>query len=74
VSENSGRGVGLSAVLAAVNEVHGKVEIHSELGVGTRFVFTFHVPSLAPRRRPQTRRSLPPVMTAQLPVLKGELS
>jgi two-component system chemotaxis sensor kinase CheA len=74
VSQNSGRGVGLSAVLAAVNQVHGKVEIHSELGVGTRFVFTFHVPSLAPRRRPQTRRSLPPVMTAQLPVLKGELS
>ena len=73
VSENSGRGVGLSAVLAAVTEAGGKVDVDSEPGKGTRFCFTFHVPTLNPRRRPRTRRSLPPAVSAMLPVIKGEL-
>jgi two-component system chemotaxis sensor kinase CheA len=74
VTETSGRGVGLSAVLAAVTEAGGKVDVDSAPGKGTRFCFTFHVPSLNPRRRPSTRRSLPPAISAMLPVIKGELS
>jgi two-component system chemotaxis sensor kinase CheA len=72
VSETSGRGVGLSAVLAALVGARGHVEVHSELGRGTRFVFTFHASSLTPRSRRGTRQSLPPVMSAALPVFKGD--
>jgi two-component system chemotaxis sensor kinase CheA len=72
VSETSGRGVGLAAVLAAVDEAHGRVDVQSERGTGTRFVFTFPVPSLAPRKRPGTRRSLPPPISAVLPVFQGD--
>jgi nitrogen-specific signal transduction histidine kinase len=74
VSEVSGRGVGLAAVLAAARDAHGNVEVDSAPGKGTQFRFTFQVPSLAPRRRPQTRRSLPPAVSAMLPVIKGEPS
>jgi two-component system chemotaxis sensor kinase CheA len=73
VSETSGRGVGLAAVLAAVTEAHGRVEIHSELTRGTRFTFAFHVPSAAARMRRETRQSLPPAVSAILPVFKGDL-
>jgi two-component system chemotaxis sensor kinase CheA len=73
VSETSGRGVGLAAVFAAVVDAHGRVEVRSELTRGTRFVFTFHMPSAAPRIRRATRRSLPPAVSAMLPVLKGDL-
>ncbi|HEY0480833.1 MAG TPA: ATP-binding protein [Kofleriaceae bacterium] len=73
VSQTSGRGVGLSAVLAAVTETHGRVEVDSEPGRGTRFAFTFTVPSPAPRPRSATRRSLPPpTKSGVLPVLQGD--
>jgi len=72
VSQTSGRGVGLSAVRAAAAEVRGTVAVDSEPGHGTRFTFTFSVSALAARRRPATRRSLPPVVSAMLPVIKGD--
>jgi chemotaxis protein histidine kinase CheA len=72
VTETSGRGVGLAAVLAAVTDAHGRVEVHSELTRGTRFVFTFQMASAAPTVRRPTRRSLPPAVGAALPVFKGE--
>jgi len=72
VSQTSGRGVGLAAVRAAAVEARGQVEIESEPGQGTRFTFTFSVSALNPRRRPATRRSLPPVISAMLPVIKGD--
>ena len=72
VSQTSGRGVGLSAVRAAAAEARGTVEVDSEPGHGTRFTFTFSVSALASRRRPATRRSLPPVVSAMLPVIKGD--
>ena len=72
VSETSGRGVGLSAVLAATREAHGQVDVHSEPTRGTRFVFTFTLPSPVARKRPGTRRSLPPPVSALLPVFKGD--
>ncbi|HKU39582.1 MAG TPA: ATP-binding protein [Polyangiales bacterium] len=40
VSEISGRGVGLAAVLEALDEVGGSVQVESTLGAGTTFVFT----------------------------------
>jgi two-component system chemotaxis sensor kinase CheA len=72
VSETSGRGVGLSAVMASVRELGGKVDVDSEPGRGTRFVFTFSQPALALRRRPTTRRSMAPPMSQSLPVFKGD--
>jgi two-component system chemotaxis sensor kinase CheA len=72
VSETSGRGVGLAAVFAAVTEAQGRVEVHSELTRGTRFVFSFRTPATAPRARRATRRSLPPAFSSVLPVLKGD--
>lgn len=41
VSDVSGRGVGLSAVLAACEETGGNVAIESHLGEGTEFLFRF---------------------------------
>jgi two-component system chemotaxis sensor kinase CheA len=72
VSETSGRGVGLAAVLAAVIEAHGRVEVHSEATRGTRFVFAFTPPSAAPRARRATRRTLPPPASPASPVLEGD--
>jgi two-component system, chemotaxis family, sensor kinase CheA len=72
VSQTSGRGVGLAAVRAAAFEAHGTVAIESEPGHGTRFTFTFTISAVHPRRRPATRRSLPPVISAMLPVIKGD--
>ncbi len=40
VDELSGRGVGLSAVKSELDLLHGNVEVHSELNIGTRFIFT----------------------------------
>jgi two-component system chemotaxis sensor kinase CheA len=42
----SGRGVGLAAVRAAVTAVSGRLEVTTEVGVGTRFVV--EVPRVAP--------------------------
>ena len=39
VTELAGRGVGLSAVLAELKQLHGTVQIHSAIGQGTEFVF-----------------------------------
>lgn len=41
VSEMSGRGVGLSAVLAVVTALGGKIEVESEVGRGTAWRFRF---------------------------------
>jgi two-component system chemotaxis sensor kinase CheA len=38
VSEISGRGVGMDAVKRALEELGGTLEIHSQAGVGTRFI------------------------------------
>ena len=38
VTEVSGRGVGMDVVKQNVDQIHGKVEIHSELGVGSQFI------------------------------------
>ena len=44
VSETSGRGVGLSAVVAVVRELSGALELESEPGRGTRLTFWFATP------------------------------
>ena len=43
VSEVSGRGVGMDAVKAAVEELGGEVVLHSELGVGSKITLKFPV-------------------------------
>lgn len=45
VTELSGRGVGSAAVLAEVEQAGGRVDVHSELGVGT--TFSFYIPHQA---------------------------
>ena len=40
VSDVSGRGVGMAAVLQAVEEAGGNLHLESEMGVGTSFDFT----------------------------------
>lgn len=40
ITDISGRGVGMSAVKSELELLGGKVEINSEIGVGTTFVFT----------------------------------
>ena len=40
VSEISGRGVGMAAVLKAVEDIGGSIEVESEVGKGTRFIIT----------------------------------
>jgi two-component system chemotaxis sensor kinase CheA len=54
VSETSGRGVGMSAVLEACRALGGECSLESELGRGTKF--TFILP-LAPRSRDSHARS-----------------
>ena len=46
VSEFSGRGVGLSAVRSACEDLGGHVEIESALGLGTKFRFWFAAPGV----------------------------
>lgn len=41
VSKLSGRGVGMSALHRVVNDLGGKVEVRSQLGVGSKFTFRF---------------------------------
>lgn len=45
VSGVSGRGVGMSALKQAVEELHGNVELESSIGTGSVFVFTFPIES-----------------------------
>jgi len=62
-SDVSGRGVGLAALRQVVGELAGRIEVHSELGKGTTFVFTFAESTClaAPRRRdPELLASLMP--------------
>lgn len=40
VSELSGRGVGMEVVAAAIEKMHGRIEIHSDQGKGTTMRFT----------------------------------
>ena len=40
ISQLSGRGIGLSAVKHALNELGGSVQVKSEQGVGTTFIFS----------------------------------
>jgi len=56
VTEMSGRGVGLSAVRAACEDVGGKVHVSSTRGKGTTFSFQFPA-SLARKRGALQRRS-----------------
>ena len=39
VSKTSGRGVGMSAVKSELDKINGKIEIKSNMGVGTTFIF-----------------------------------
>ncbi len=48
VTEYSGRGIGLVAVSAACAERGGRIEVESEPGRGTSFVFKFPSASMAP--------------------------
>ena len=41
VSELAGRGIGLDVVLSEVKALGGRVEIHSEMGLGTQFKLVF---------------------------------
>ena len=50
VSEISGRGVGLDAVKSAVLELSGKLHVESELGRGSKFVFSFPESELTRKR------------------------
>jgi chemotaxis protein histidine kinase CheA len=43
VTSTSGRGVGLDVVRTAVDDLGGTIDIHSELGAGTRFTVTLPV-------------------------------
>ena len=60
VSALSGRGVGMSALRAVCQEMGGRVELYSELGLGTTIRCIVSVPQLAraPSRRPSIRSSL----------------
>ncbi len=64
VTETSGRGVGLSALKAAVEASGGRVEVSSKAGKGT--LFRVLLPS-ALERPPTTRRSLVPGRTSAFP-------
>ncbi len=43
VTEVSGRGVGMAVIKAAVEELGGFIQVHSEMGKGTRFTFLFPI-------------------------------
>ena len=43
ITQTSGRGVGLDVVRTVVGDLSGAIEVHSEAGVGTRFVITLPV-------------------------------
>ena len=47
VTEVSGRGVGLAAVRQQCQELGGEIQVHSEVGKGTRFEFRFPKSALA---------------------------
>jgi signal transduction histidine kinase len=72
VSETSGRGVGLAVVRAAVDELDGNLEVHSEPARGARFVFTFVIPPVAPRTHRWSHPSLPPAVNGSAPVVQGD--
>lgn len=40
ISDISGRGYGLSAVMSEINKLNGTINVDSTLGVGTKFIFT----------------------------------
>jgi signal transduction histidine kinase len=71
VTETSGRGVGLAAVLATVNELDGALAVHSEPARGTRFTFTFVIPSVAQRTRRWSHPTVPPVVNTA-PIVQGD--
>ena len=48
VTETSGRGVGMAAVKAACEALHGTIDIQSEIGRGTEVRFTFEQETMAP--------------------------
>jgi signal transduction histidine kinase len=48
VSEISGRGVGLGAVIDSCTQLGGMMSVKSEVGRGSRFEFKFVLPSLVP--------------------------
>jgi two-component system chemotaxis sensor kinase CheA len=54
VSEISGRGVGLNAVMEDVTKLGGKIKITSEIGKGT--TFTFELPLILPEANEETRK------------------
>jgi two-component system chemotaxis sensor kinase CheA len=51
--ETSGRGVGLAALLQATARMGGTIEVHSEPGRETRFVFRFDLLAIAASARPE---------------------
>ena len=48
VSQTSGRGVGMAAVLTSCERLNGKINIETEAGVGTEFQFIFPANCMAP--------------------------
>lgn len=48
VTETSGRGVGMSAVKQAADQLGGTIGVNSELGRGTTFKFRFPISNMAP--------------------------
>lgn len=48
VTEMSGRGVGMAAVMTECERLGGKVEVRSEEGSGTEFRFSFPIETMAP--------------------------
>jgi len=51
--QTSGRGVGLAALLQATTRMGGSIEVHSEAGRETRFVFRFDLLAIAASARPE---------------------
>ncbi len=41
--KNNGMGIGLATTLNIIHAHHGKIDLHSELGVGTTFIISFEI-------------------------------
>jgi hypothetical protein len=59
VTETSGRGVGLAALRDVCTRLGGTIDVHSERGHGTRFVFRFEGATFARTTTKNASASLP---------------